>query len=1125
MSGDYSRKRFDPTHHYSGVLQQQGRVALDADWNEYVDLQDRRWRAETIDVVGTCGVPDQTPDGFKIGIVGGALTIGPGRMYVDGFLAENQGADPFEFLSLLEEKYGSAAILLADQPYGANAPVIVPPAGRVMVYLDVWRRKLNHLKAPHLIEPAVNVDTTTRYQTAWRVRLLGDLDNSVDCETPLDEIPNWPTENLPSAARLSTSTIQVDPSADPCLVPPSGGYRGLENHLYRVEVHDADANGVRVKWSRDNATVSGRILEILPGRTELRLDSIGRDDVLRITSDDWVEITSDRRELLGLPGEMRKVVDVNDTAQTLTFNNALPSVDYPVGNTPEEDHFRVIRWDQSRIVRRPDGTDLINLNLTNDGLIPLTSADNKIVLENGIQIDLDVLAGGSANTGDYWCFAARTADASVEILDHEPPQGIHHHFCCLAIVESDGDQFTGIPDDCRPVFPPLTEIQPGCCTEVVRPGEDIQTAIDSLPPEGGCVCLKTGVHEIDQPLRIENSNIVLHGETPDTRVLGRHGPTLLVVGHPRFVQIEKIRISDIRFHAAHRGRLEPIVDIRRTEDLELHNCGFELPPTQVANVVAVRIDSCVGVEVRGCDTMGSIAVGVWVIADSTDLSILDNRFEFSAKRHTALGEGGIVGILLEDAFGPSRIQGNDISGYLTGIVLDSNFLGKGLPSSGAHGSIIAHNRITRFSTDDGNQTNVIADMAYAYAIQVAARDCVITENTLTYRSPSYGGVLVTGSNCRVGENRLVYTPEPNQGIRFHAIGILIGVLSTIDDGSVSFPIEGGCITHNHVAGPHQFSIAAIDTSSPQIVHNKIEGDRSGRVNTAIVLFGVDHAIVQDNTIDNAQLGAGAINGRSNTVTTNHILNGGIAAAFNRETALAFSQNRIKAMEFAGFAGMLLLDKCLIAENRLENCGYQLPSSASSILVIAHFGELDIQSNHIADTGVSPGGKAINGVTIGIFAAFIMDCRVQSNTVTFLKVQSDDLGQEHRALWLLGLFETASLGFSAQVLDNKFIGPGRSALIEVQQLAANHVLYRFERVFFNNNFCWHLNPAPSDSLATLLVHARSAIVQGNHFKAQAALPSVNYHGMNDAIYLGNVHARSPIGFTGVPTPVSGFNQTV
>ena len=34
MPGDYSRNTFDPRRHYSGVLMQQGRVQLDADWNE-----------------------------------------------------------------------------------------------------------------------------------------------------------------------------------------------------------------------------------------------------------------------------------------------------------------------------------------------------------------------------------------------------------------------------------------------------------------------------------------------------------------------------------------------------------------------------------------------------------------------------------------------------------------------------------------------------------------------------------------------------------------------------------------------------------------------------------------------------------------------------------------------------------------------------------------------------------------------------------------------------------------------------------------------------------------------------------------------------------------------------------
>ena len=391
---------------------------------------------------------------------------------------------------------------------------------RLLVYLDVWRREVTHLQAPDLIEPAVNVDTTTRYQTAWQVKVLGDIAADVTCQTEFADIGNWPNDNLPSVARLTTTTVAVGTEPDPCLVPPSGGYRGLENHLYRVEVHSGSATEVKVKWSRENAHVATKILEILAGRTGVKVESLGRDDVLRFKNGDWVEITSDSREFEGKAGDMRKVT-VNDTDLTLTFTGALD------GDLNVADHLRVIRWDQSSSVLRPDGTELINLDSTSDGLIPLTAADLSCVLEHGIQVTLSKAGNGTAHSGDYWCFAARTADADIERLDQAPPLGIHHHFCKLAIIEPDGTI-----DDCRPVFPPLTELTPGCCTVVVRPGESIQAAIDSLPDEGGCVCLKVGVHEIAEPLRIEKSNVSLHGETLGARVVRNKAAAVLLGDRP-----------------------------------------------------------------------------------------------------------------------------------------------------------------------------------------------------------------------------------------------------------------------------------------------------------------------------------------------------------------------------------------------------------------------------------------------------------------------------------------------------------------------------------------------------------------------------------------------------------------
>jgi hypothetical protein len=428
MAGDYSRKRFNPENHYQGVLRQQGRVDLDADFNEQIDILDRRWRAETIDVVGRCGVPSETPDAFKIQKLSNQVTVGQGRIYVDGLLAENHGAAP-EFYSTLEENYGTAALPVAEQPYSVKT---IDVTNNSVVYLDVWRREVTHLQEPSLIEPAVNIDTTTRYQTAWQVKAL-PFTGAVNCQTPLASLSGWP--HALSSARLSTSAVAVSSETDPCLVPPTGGYRGLENHFYRVEVHGVTTNGaVLVKWSRENAHVATNVLEILNAGTAIRVDSLGRDDVLRFKNNDWVEITSDSREFAGEAGDMRQVT-VSGTDLTLSFAGAL-SADLSVA-----DHLRVIRWDQSGSA------------LTGDGLIALTSANPSFVLEYGIQAELTVLAGGSAHVGDYWCFAARTADADIERLDKAPPTGVNHHFCKLAIINGNG-----VVQDCRPMFPALTEL-------------------------------------------------------------------------------------------------------------------------------------------------------------------------------------------------------------------------------------------------------------------------------------------------------------------------------------------------------------------------------------------------------------------------------------------------------------------------------------------------------------------------------------------------------------------------------------------------------------------------------------------------------------------------------------------
>ena len=58
MKGDFTRFPFDPSKHYSGVRKQQGRVDLDADWNEAADIEDYLDALQSRDVIGDSAADD-----------------------------------------------------------------------------------------------------------------------------------------------------------------------------------------------------------------------------------------------------------------------------------------------------------------------------------------------------------------------------------------------------------------------------------------------------------------------------------------------------------------------------------------------------------------------------------------------------------------------------------------------------------------------------------------------------------------------------------------------------------------------------------------------------------------------------------------------------------------------------------------------------------------------------------------------------------------------------------------------------------------------------------------------------------------------------------------------------------
>ena len=287
MKGDFTRSTFDPEKHYSSVRMQQGRVQLDSDWNEQIDIQRHLLKQRTEDVVGKCGAPIHDA-GFALTVdKDGILMIGRGHYYVEGILCENERECEFT------EQDDLPDIELPAEP------------GNYLFYLDVWQRHITAVDDDGIREVALGgPDTATRTKTVWQVKYR-EVTEKLNENPCIQEFGAW--NNLTSArnARLKADAPPEEPSEDPCIVPPGAGYRGLENHLYRVEIHRINEAGkATFKWSRENGSIVRAIEKIDTITNTITIVNPGQDVLHAFAPYQWVEITDDLRELTEQPGTL-----------------------------------------------------------------------------------------------------------------------------------------------------------------------------------------------------------------------------------------------------------------------------------------------------------------------------------------------------------------------------------------------------------------------------------------------------------------------------------------------------------------------------------------------------------------------------------------------------------------------------------------------------------------------------------------------------------------------------------------------------------------------------------------------------------------------------------------------------
>jgi hypothetical protein len=435
MKGDFTRQTFDRSKHYSSVRMQQGRVQMDADWNEQRDIDAHHDTTANRDLMGSSGAPLHDA-GFFIQPLGGNLLIGAGRYYVDGILCENDADVLYS--------PGADASYAAQPDFPGTA--LPPPEGPglYLAYLDVWQRHITALEDPALREVALGgPDTATRTKTIWQVKLVwvDDLGGSLHC---LSQPEAWRTAIAPSDGKMQARAQPAETEPDLCIVPAEAGYRRLENQLYRVEIHQCGALGqASFKWSRDNGAVVAAWLD--QDGNDLTVSGFGRDKTLDFAAGQWVELTDDSCELNAEPSTLVRLTQAE--GQVLTIDPATATGPVAWANFPSNPKVR--RWDM------PNGQIQVAIPAANDGWIRL---------EDGVEVRFQA---GSFAKGDYWLIPARTLTGDIEwprdtSVPPQPlpqlPQGIQHHFSRLALLEFDAVNWTLI-SDCRTLFPPTTELR------------------------------------------------------------------------------------------------------------------------------------------------------------------------------------------------------------------------------------------------------------------------------------------------------------------------------------------------------------------------------------------------------------------------------------------------------------------------------------------------------------------------------------------------------------------------------------------------------------------------------------------------------------------------------------------
>jgi hypothetical protein len=995
MGSDRARISYNPGQLYRSVVMQQGRVTLEADWNEAQTIAGEQLRRETLDIVGPAGTW-RNDNGYAISLIpasGGNppsydFTIASGSMYVGG-----------------ERAYLPATINYSAQPEGdwmdfAQDPDWVAlytsnPGFNEYVYLLLREQEVSAVEDSDLKDIALGGP-----DTAQRTRLIQHIvrhkTTGTDCPSAMKDVQaNWWN---PSGYQLNQADMRVESfgrlqvgfvntvTTSPCNPAAQGGYLGADNQLIRVQISDSSASDLSFVWGYDDASFLYEVSIVSPGSlttpTTLKLNTAPVDAEHIPQSGQAVELLlpaaqlSNGQYVAAQSGQIFVLGAAAFTpgANTLTLPPGINTSLFGTGpgGTPNPPQLYLRVW-QGQSSFTPGAAQTLSNTATgvNTGLnVTLTTAQS----------------GESFRVGDYWMFAVRPPSPDIIYPERytaapQPPDGPREWICPLAVIQWTENPPVATP--CTNTFLNLVQLSNestgGCCSVYVSADDHnsetftIQDAINEVIGTGGRICLGPGTFNITSTIELSSVTLPIEiggmGASPNLEETT--GVTVLTMAAPATPQTAPVpaflidgstgvAIQDLQLNFApgYVSAGNPATGAAGT--------SFANPGIMIQNSYSVTVQrctfSCVG---NTLDTNAAIAIGGLVYR----IAISDCLFEYTLTDSTsvsAYGAGyGITNLVaLNQQFADESYTCLTFDLFISGNVFENVTYGIEFDATCYHlGQVIV----------SGNEFGPCAAAAViaGSGLPPLYTNVEITGNQVI---ESFTG-FACGLAARIADNTLLLTPVATPASSDAFIGGIVITAPVLDS-----VIDGIEITGNRIVGGSGWGILIeAQTSAAEISHNIIEATTCGGIGAN----GVDHLSIANNQLlglvpNSSDPGVGALLGAYGILVLPSSVNGTAVQAgyvevlgnVIKDFATDSTQSTVGSISRYAIA----IEGCnstIIAGNHLINIGPAndaIDTSAAVYSVAYPFDRIDISNNVIrrndsgtvGDTGSSWYGVDISG---------------------------------------------------------------------------------------------------------------------------------------------------------------------